>query len=132
MEITKPAQNSPENRSSREVIADHLAKLQEHKIEEDLAGNYAEEVILLTHTGVYRGHAGVRDSYQVLRETLGDARLEYYNLLLENEYVFLEWRVLSDSLRVNEGADSFVVRNGKVVAQTMHYTVKASSSGSSL
>jgi hypothetical protein len=32
-----------------------------------------------------------------------------------------EWTGLGDKTRVDDGADSYLVRDGKIVAQTVHY-----------
>jgi hypothetical protein len=49
---------------------------------------------------------------------------EYTTQLVEGEAAFLEWRARSKSVRVSDGADSFFIRDGLVVAQTIHYTVE--------
>jgi len=73
--------------------------------------------------GPYRGHEGVREGNRILKESLPGARFEYYNILIDGELVFLEWRGFSDGCEVNEGADSFIIRDGRIVAQTIHYKV---------
>lgn len=41
----------------------------------------------------------------------------------QGEVGFLEWTAEADGGRVDDGADSYVIRNGRIVAQTIHYTV---------
>ena len=41
------------------------------------------------------------------------------------DFAFIEWRATGDRIEVEEGADSFIIRNGKIVAQSIHYKVKA-------
>ena len=43
-------------RSGAEVLDDHLRESQTGSIEDDLARNYAEDVVILTGRGIYRGH----------------------------------------------------------------------------
>lgn len=114
-------------RSTREVVEDHLRKRVDNRLEDDLAENYAEDVVLLTCTGIFHGHAGVRESNRVLEDSLPNARVECFNLLFEGEFAFVEWRGFSNSVEVNEGADSFVVRNGKIAKQSIHYKVQQKS-----
>jgi hypothetical protein len=40
---------------------------------------------------------------------------------------FLEWAYEDDKVRVRDGADSYLIENGKIVAQTIHYTVEVKS-----
>jgi hypothetical protein len=37
---------------------------------------------------------------------------------------FLEWTATCATARVRDGADSFWIRGGRIVAQTIHYTVE--------
>jgi hypothetical protein len=37
---------------------------------------------------------------------------------------FLEWAYEDDKVMVRDGADSYLIENGKIVAQTIHYTVE--------
>jgi hypothetical protein len=46
-------------RSTREVFEDHLRLAEENDLEGDLERNVAEDVVMLTGRGVFRGHAGV-------------------------------------------------------------------------
>jgi hypothetical protein len=73
--------------------------------------------------GTYHGHDGVREGNRILEESLPNAKLEYYNILFDSELVFLEWRGFSDGCEVKQGADSFIIRDGRIVAQTIHYKV---------
>jgi hypothetical protein len=49
----------------------------------------------------------------------------YKNRLIEGRVAFLEWTSESEHACVRDGADSFVIENGWIVAQTIHYTVDA-------
>ena len=39
-------------------------------------------------------------------------------------WTFLEWPYEDDNVRVRAEADSYLIGNGKIVAQTIHYTVE--------
>ena len=60
----------------------------------------------------------------MLREKISGAAFEYTTQLVEGEPAFLEWTACSESVRVTDGADSFFIRDGLVVTQTIHYTVE--------
>lgn len=54
------------------MFEDHLLKRKNGQIEEDILTKYAGDVILLTGVGVFRGHEGLRQSFQVLEEQFPD------------------------------------------------------------
>ena len=110
-------------RTAREVIEDHLRLAKNGEVEADLERNYAPNVILFMSDGVYRGYDDVRALAQRLVGELPEARFEYTTVLIEDDVGFLEWTADANGAAVTDGADSFVVRDGKIVAQTIHYTV---------
>lgn len=64
----------------------------------------------------------------LLNKELPDASFEYKKFLVEDEVGFLEWSGDSKKAKVEDGADSYVVRNGLIIAQTIYYTVTAKTS----
>lgn len=91
-------------------------------MEEDIVQNYSPDVVQLTCTGIFRGHQGVREGSWIL-SCIPEDRFEYRNMLIDGEMAFLEWKGFSDRWEVREGADSFLIREGKIVVQTIHYKV---------
>ena len=112
------------NRSAREVFEDHLRTAKVWSFEEDIERNFSEECVVLSKHGVHRGHEGLKELAQLLREEMPGATFEYTTQLVEGEAAFLEWTASSESVKVSDGADSFFIRDGLVVAQTIHYTVE--------
>lgn len=123
--MTSPgAVRSHSARSPSEVLESHLRLAADGSTEEDIRTNYAEDVILLTGLGSFRGHDGARESRAILGQDLPGARFEYLTVLVEGDYGFLEWRGISETVEILDGADGFVFRDGLIVAQTIHYTVR--------
>lgn len=112
-------------RSTAEVLDDHLRESQVGSVEADLARNYAADLIVLTGRGVFRGHDGLRQLAQLLREELPNASFEYRTRLVEGELGFLEWTARAEGSVVDDGADSYLIREGRIVGQTIHYTVRS-------
>jgi ketosteroid isomerase-like protein len=110
-------------RTTAEVLEDHLQLAKEGDLEQDLARNYAEDVVVFMSDGIYRGLNDVRALARRLDEELPSATFEYITVLSEGDVGFLEWRADARGAVVTDGADSFVIRDGKIVAQTIHYTV---------
>lgn len=101
-----------------------MRESQKGSIDDDLPRNYAEDVVILTGRGIFRGHDGVRHLNRVLMEELADARFEYRTVLADTEMAFLEWGARGEGACVKDGADSYLIRRGKIVAQTIHYTLE--------
>ena len=71
------------------------------------------------------GHEGVRQLACMLGEELHEHHsFEYTYRAVEGRMAFLEWAYEDDNVRVRDGADSYLIEKGKIVAQTIHYTVE--------
>jgi SnoaL-like domain len=120
-------------RTAQEVLDDHL-KLDEHFgaeedwhriVEEDIRRNVSEDVVVLINRGTFRGHEGIRELARMLGEELPEHRaFEYTYRAVEGRMAFLEWAYEDSRVRVRDGADSYLIEDGKIVAQTIHYTVE--------
>lgn len=109
-------------RTTTDVLEDHLRRRAEGDLEGDLAHNYAEEIVLLCKDGVFQGCDAIRESAERLGLQIPNARFEYTSTQTHGENGFLEWRAESDDVVVNDGADSYVIRDGRIRVQTIHYT----------
>ncbi len=110
-------------RNTTEVFEDHLAKRLAGKVDEDIQNNYSDEVVFLTGTGAFSGQGGARDSAAQLDNNIPKAKFVYKHTLVKDNYAFLEWTAESANGHIHDGADSFVIENGKIVFQSVHYTV---------
>ena len=120
-------------RSAQEVLDDHLNLAEnwggegsfERILQEDIRRNVAEEIVILINRGTFHGHEGVRQLAYMLGEELPEHRsFEYTYRAVEGRMAFLEWAYEDENVRVRDGADSYLIENGKIVAQTIHYTVE--------
>lgn len=111
-------------RSAREVFDDHLRLAGEHRYEEDIERNVSPECVVLERRGVFHGRDGARELARLLAEELPDAPFTYTHRLVEGRVALLEWTAQTEDARVRDGVDSFVVEDGWIVAQTIHYTVE--------
>lgn len=113
----------PAHRSASDVLHDRLGESTEGTVEDDLPRNYVDEVVVLCEKGTFEGHDGMRTLAEPLRPELPDATFEYRTTLVAGDVAFLEWSAMSPAGRVDDGADSYVIRECRIVAQTIHYTV---------
>jgi hypothetical protein len=110
-------------RSAEQVFLDHLRLAESGDIEADVRQNYSPDVVLLTGIGILRGHDGVRKSRELLARDAPRASVSYVTRLVEGEFAFLEWQAEAEAVQVNDGADAFLIRDGLIQCQAIHYTV---------
>lgn len=109
------------SRPPAEVFEDHLRLRSAGDLETDLQMNYADDVILLCEFGALTGRDAVRQSARRLGLQLPEARFEFPTKCVYGEYAFLVWTARSQQYKVDHGADSFVIRGGRIVVQTIFY-----------
>lgn len=113
------------SRSTLEVFEDHLERARRGDVVGDLETNYAPDVLLLSAHGVEHGREGARRLADLLAQQLPSAEFRYTLKLVERDVALLEWTATAAGARVEDGVDSFVVRDGRIVAQTISYTVRS-------
>ncbi|MBC3192183.1 nuclear transport factor 2 family protein [Pseudonocardia sp. C8] len=120
------------NRTAREVLDDHLKLANswvdtplDRVLDEDLRRNVSEDVVVLINRGTFRGHEGVRHLARMLGDELPEHKAFAYTYVkVEGRVGLLEWTYDDSAVRVRDGVDSFLIEAGKIVAQTIHYTLE--------
>lgn len=109
-------------RSTEEVLRDHLERRRCGDLEGDLAANYSDAVVVLCKDGIFHGKDGIRQTASILHANLPDAYFNYDLLRVADSFALLSWSAdASNGSRTCHGADSFVVRYGRIIAQTIHF-----------
>jgi hypothetical protein len=111
-------------RSPREVLEDHLALRKASKLDDDIRRNYDADVVLLSLTASRRGHDGVREMADELQRDCAGNDYEYDEVLVNDDVGMLVWSARCPQGTITDGTDSFVVRNGRIAVQTIHYHVR--------
>ena len=120
-------------RTAQQVLDDHLNLAEnwggdggfERMLEVDLERNHSKEIVIFINRGTFRGHEGVRELARMLGEELPEHRaFEYTYKAVEGRMAFLEWAYEDASVVVRDGVDSYLIEDGKIVAQTIHYMVE--------
>ena len=119
-------------RSAREVLDDHLGLANawvdtplEDVLEGDLLRNVSEDVVVLINRGTFHGHEGVRRLAEMLADELpAHEAFQYTYVAAEGRIGLLEWTYADEVVRVRDGVDSYLIEDGKIVAQTIHYTLE--------
>jgi SnoaL-like protein len=111
-------------RTTREVVEDHLRRRAAGDIDGDIRANYHPDVIVLHPDGELRGHDGVRRLARLLCRYENDGSFRCHRLISAEDLAIAEWSGLggrTDTLTL-EGMESFIVRDGLIVAQTVHFS----------
>jgi hypothetical protein len=112
-------------RDARAVMENHLWLRRRGRLEQDLEENYHPQVVVLSPRAVYRGHQGIRESAHLLWAAVADAGAYIYDrVLVADGFAMLEWRARTDEFYVADGVDSYVIEDGLLVGQTIHYRVQ--------
>jgi hypothetical protein len=109
-------------RTPEEIFQHHGEAL----MAEDLDGivaDYSDDAIFITPDGVKRGKDGVRDGFIKLIGDVPGAKWELPTVLFEDDILLLEWRAESENVKIDDGIDTFVFRDGLIRVQTVRYTV---------
>lgn len=112
------------SRGTREVFEAHLRLAAEGCVEEDLALNYATDCVAITGWGIFRGHEGLRSLADELQQQAPCGSWTYLTRQVHGPIAFLEWSAYCPGVEIHDGADSFFIQEGRIVVQTIHYTVE--------
>jgi ketosteroid isomerase-like protein len=112
-------------RSTQEVLEHHLDRLGAGDLDGVLA-DYAPDVLLITPPGhfspdgILRGTAGATLGFRALIGELGQPGVSFQmqHISIDGDYAYIVWRAETPDNSYDFGTDTFVVRNGRIVAQT--------------
>lgn len=108
-------------RDTYQVFKDHLRLRLEGDLETDLRRNYAPDVVLLTVNSNAQGHDAIRISTARLQKQLPNGRFELLTEQVRGDFALLFWRGYSQRFDAIGGVDSFMITDGLIRMQTIHY-----------
>jgi hypothetical protein len=91
-----------------------------------IVSDYADDAMFITPDGVLRGKEGVREAFVKLTWEVPGAEWTLATQIYEDDILLLEWTATSPGSRVEDGIDTFVVRDGLIRVQTVRYTLQRS------
>jgi ketosteroid isomerase-like protein len=109
-------------RTPQEVFAHHGETLMAEDLE-GIVSDYSDDAVFITPNGVLRGKDGVREGFIKLMSDVPGASWELPTMLFEGDVLLLEWKAESEKVKVEDGIDTFVFRDGLIRVQTVRYTV---------
>lgn len=113
-----------QGRTTQQVLQDHLDRAQRGDLDADIERNFDPDCVLMTTYGTFRGHEGVREAAALLARQMGAGGYRYLRQEWHEELAFLEWTVDNDRVSIPDGADSYWIRDGRIRAMTIHYSVR--------
>jgi len=114
------------SRSPQAVLEDHVRLRERGELDEDLERNYDADVLLLTGRRTFTGHDGVRAAAGLLGDAVDSESYRFRTLVVGDRMGFAEWTAQGEDAVIRDGVDSYLVEDGKIRAQTVHYTVISS------
>lgn len=111
-------------KTTKEIFNHHLEAFAKKDLDE-IAADFNENSIYINSLGVIAlGRENIIKIYQQYFETQEKGTTSTIrNMVIEGDIVFLEWTADSLSSKINDGVDTFVIRDGFIYAQTAKFTV---------
>jgi len=109
------------------VVRNHLKTFMEQRGVDAILQDYDDDARLLSEGGTYRGKRAIRSFFETFLGSLRPGaigRFSLRTLSVEGEVAYISWSI-GDEIAL--GTDTFVVRGGRIVVQTVaiHATVEA-------
>jgi ketosteroid isomerase-like protein len=105
--------------TTRDIIDHHLKTFGEHDLE-GILSDYAPGAVLLTQQGPLRGPDAIRPLFQAMTAEFAKpgASFSLKQRFIEGDYAYILWSAETADNVYELGTDTFVVRDGKIAAQS--------------
>lgn len=100
------------------VVEHHMLSGNNRNVEEVMR-DYADDAILVGPDGVYKGKQAIRKSYEQLVSQGSDSIITADRKVFEGEVGYVAWTMNAGQGPAVHGSDTFIVKNGKIVVQTV-------------
>jgi len=114
--------------STKDVLDHHLKAFDQGDLKEILS-DYAPGAVLFTKDGACKGVDAIRPLFEALIAEFGKpgATFNMKQQLVEGDYAYILWTAKTADNLYELATDTFVVREGKIVAQS--FTAKITAKG---
>jgi ketosteroid isomerase-like protein len=111
--------------STKDILDNHLSAF----FKRDLHGvlsDYAPDAVMFTHNGTLKGVDGIRPLFQALFAEFGKGKPTFNMQLqtIDGDYGYIVWTAETEDNAYEMATDTFVVHDGKIVAQSFTAKVR--------
>ena len=117
--ITAPFVMADASIPSTETIVEHHMQSGNNRNVEEVMRDYADNAILISPDGVYKGKQAIRASYEQLVAQGSESVITADRKIFEGEVGYVAWSMNAGQGPAVHGSDTFIVKNGKIVVQTV-------------
>ena len=118
--------SSPSSAHTEQTLHHHLQSFYVGDVDAIMA-DFAAEAVLITPDGTLYGQAQIRPVFETFVTQIlpPGSTLTIIKQIIEGEIAYLLWTGESAHYRIPWGTDTFVIRAGKIVAQTFAAQMEA-------
>jgi ketosteroid isomerase-like protein len=118
--VATTAHNHKTATITKKVLGQHLKVFVEGNVAAIMA-NYAADAVFITQAGVLRGRDQIRPIFEGLVAEFGKpgTSFEMIQQVIDGNLAYIVWKAETADNVYEIGTDTFVVRNGKIVQQTL-------------
>jgi ketosteroid isomerase-like protein len=110
------------NATPQEIFRRHVTALIAGDLD-SLVADYAEDALVVTADGEYRGRAAVRELFAGLLRALPDVTLEAQLTAFADNVLLLHWTADSTVNTIPDGVDTFIFDAAAIQVQTISCTL---------
>ena len=104
-------------RSTREVYESHQEAIEKLNFEH-LAGDYAEDAVLVTIDGAFLGREAIlKDFFQTVLSQFPDVKINFEKVNVEGDVCVLQWSAEASNASIPHGVGVFLIRDGLIQRQ---------------
>lgn len=104
-------------RTTQEVFDSHREAIETLDLEK-LAGDYAEDALLLTPDGALKGREAIMtDFFQAILAQFPDMKIDFKKVTVEGDLCMLEWSGDASAVTIPVGTAVFVIQDGLIRRQ---------------
>ena len=102
------------------VVSHHMSAIGSGKVDE-VMNDYADNAIMISPNGVVKGKQAIRGVFDMMIKPGPSAMapIEMKTQVFEGEFGYITWVQNAGKPGEQKGSDTFVLRNGKIVLQTV-------------
>jgi len=106
--------------STESVLEHHLEMFGETDLD-GIMEDYAEDAIFISESGVLNGREEIREMYADLLPEFDDPSMSFSldERIVEDDYAYIVWHAETPDNEYRFASDTFVVRDGEIVAQSL-------------